>query len=26
VAQDAAEPVNSRVMEVSQKYAKPMAL
>jgi phasin family protein len=26
VAQDAAEPVNSRVMEMTQKYAKPMAL
>ena len=26
VAQEAAEPVNARVMEVTQKYAKPMAL
>ncbi len=26
VAQEAAEPVNSRVMEMSQKFAKPMSL
>jgi phasin family protein len=26
VAQEAAEPVNSRVMEVTQKFAKPMSL
>ena len=26
VAQDAAEPVNSRVMEMTQKFAKPMSL
>ena len=26
VAQEAAEPVNSRVMEMTQKYAKPMSL